>query len=75
MLGNAAPRQRALEMKPQLLGDGDPAVVDGRCLEDEPHGAEHAHDAVGPEEETVDHQRHVLPVLARLKSEARGEHC
>ena len=46
--------------------DGVPVVVEGRSLEDDTRGANHHGYSEDPEEQTVQHHGHVLPVFQDL---------
>ena len=50
----------------ELLVDGDPVVVEAGCLEDDARRAHHHRHREDPEEQAVQHHRHVLPVLLSL---------
>ena len=58
----------------ELLVDGDPVVVEAGCLEDDARRAHHHRHREDPEEQAVQHHRHVLPVLLHLKQQGWNIH-
>ena len=49
-----------------LVVNGVAVIVEGRGLQDDPRGPHHHGNSEDPEEQTVQHHRHVLPVLQDL---------
>ena len=51
----------------QILVNGGPQVVEGGRLQDDAGGADEDGQREDPQEEAVQHHRHVLPVLLHLR--------
>ena len=58
----------------QLLVDGDAVVVEAGGLEDDARRAHHHRHREDPQEQAVQHHRHVLPVLLSLGSAVASEY-
>ena len=58
----------------ELLVDGDPVVVEAGGLEDDARRAHHHRHREDPQEQAVQHHRHVLPVLLSLGSAVASEY-
>ena len=53
-----------------LVINGVPVVIESRGLQDDPRGPHHHGHREDPEEQPVQHHRHVLPVLQDLERES-----